>query len=120
MKENESKLPAKTHTGMIKRANPLSLEKATEVSQAPGTPVKKKTTETKANTSAPIDALKGPKQLAMFLPSFNKALVTAIKAEFPELNYVQAIEKAWLLLLAQEKPKAYADLLAALKKDGLL
>jgi hypothetical protein len=56
----------------------------------------------------------------MFLPSFNKALVTAIKAEFPDLNYVQAIEKAWLLLLAQEKPKAYADLLAALKKDGLL
>ena len=119
MKENESKLPAKTHTGMIKRANPLSLEKATEVSQAPGTPVKKKTTETKANTSA-IETLKGPKQLAMFLPSFNKALVTAIKAEFPELNYVQAIEKAWLLLLAQEKPKAYAELLAALKKDGLL
>ncbi len=124
MKENESKLPAKTHTGMIKRSNPLSLEKEIVATKevAKPTSTKKAQPETKVggNSKNVISTLTGPKQFAMFMPLFNKELLTAVKAKYPALSYVQLIEKAWLLLLAQEQPKAYEALLAAIERQGKL
>lgn len=121
MTEKETKLPAKTHTGMIKRSNPLSLEKeATVVKEVskPSAPKKQPETKVVGTTKETKVELTGPKQIAMFMPIFNKELVTTIKANYPELSYVQVIEKAWLSLLAQEKPKTYEALVAALKKQG--
>jgi hypothetical protein len=65
-------------------------------------------------------ALTGSKQFAFFIPLFNKELIKAIKTSYPNVSYGQLIEKAWLLMLAQEQPKAYEALLAALANQGKL
>lgn len=123
MTEKETKIPAKTHTGMIKRSNPLSLEKEVSVFKEVSKPSPtKKPADKKVinNTKSKSVVLTGPKQIAMFMPIFNKELVKTIKAKYPDLSYVQIIEKAWLLLLSLEQPKAYEALLATIEKQGKL
>jgi hypothetical protein len=124
MKEKEIKSPSKTNTGMSKRANPLSLEKETGKAKPLATSgsVKKAQTESTpvSVTSTTTPTLTGSKQFAFFIPLFNKELMTTIKANYPGIPYGQLIEKALLSLLAQEQPKAYEALLAAIANQGKL
>ena len=124
MKEKETKPAMKAHTGMMKRSNPLSLEKESTIAKEVIKPTltKKQLPETNVVGRAKDikTLLTGPKQFAMFIPFFNKQLIKTIKATYPDVSYVQLIEKAWLLLLAQEQPKAYEALLAEIDKQGNL
>jgi hypothetical protein len=129
MKEKEVKTPAKTNTGMNKRANPLSLEKEslekevvkTKPSKDPITDKPSKPEPKPVTTLATAPkVLTGPKQFALFIPLFNKELMKAIKTSYPDVSYGQLIEKAWLLMLAQEQPKAYEALLVAIANQGKL
>ena len=116
MKSIETKTK-KTQPGMSKRSNPLSLDKVTETKEVTRALPKKKPVENTPSTTI-IETLQGPKQLSIFLPLFNQALVETIKAQYPTLTYVQLIEKAWLRLLADEKPTAYKTLVAQGEKEG--
>jgi hypothetical protein len=124
MKEKEVKIPAKTNTGMNKRANPLSLEKEVVKTKPSKDPISDKPSKTEVKpvttlATAP-KVLTGPKQFALFMPLFNKELIKVIKTSYPDVSYGQLIEKAWLLMLAQEQPKAYEALLVAIANQGKL
>jgi hypothetical protein len=116
MKEKETKPTAKTNSGIMKRSNPLSLDKEATITKEVTKPTltKKQLPDIKdvGKGKAVKTSLTGSKQLTIFIPFFNKQLVKTIKATYPDLSYVQIIEKAWLTLLAQDQPKAYDALLA--------
>lgn len=117
MAEKETKNTNRLPTGMIKRANPLTLNASEEVTPEMKKPAKKKPVATTEKVSKPTNiTLKGPKQLMFFLPLIDKALLSAIKTAFPALSNQALVEKALLTLLKETRPNAYDDLIKGIKK----
>lgn len=115
MAEKETKSTNRLPTGMIKRANPLTLNASEETPVPVKKTAPKKTSTTKIAQPVAV-SLKGPKQLMLFLPLVDKALLTALKTAFPTLSNQALVEKALLTLLKESRPNAYDDLIKSTKK----
>lgn len=117
MAEKDTNKEGRLPTGMIKRANPLTLSPSEE-SEKPVKTVAKKKTSVQPSPAKPTKdvTLTGPKQLLFFLPLLDKALLTSLKTAFPTLSNQALVEKALLTLLKETRPNAYDDLIKSIKK----
>lgn len=125
MENNEKKIVTKKTTGMIKRANPLTLSGETRAEATPAKKVSKKvasTTNSPVPTQPRVDvtslSINGPRQLVLLLPLLNKQIVQALKAQFPKASLQQLTEQGLLLLIQQQNPEVFAALVASLKNKA--
>ncbi len=112
MADQEKKTTSRLPTGMMKRANPLSLASSQEKKKPAVKPTEKVTKSIKKS----VVTFTGPKGFWFFLPKIDQALLATIKEAFPDLKPNQLLEQGLLTLLQEEKPTAYQALLKALKK----
>jgi hypothetical protein len=102
-------------TGMIKRANPLTLKPTEEATLVTKKVTKKSQPKANPTKSSPV-VLTGAKQWFFILPLLNKELVRSIKNAFPGLSNQAIVEKALLTLLKEARPNAYDSLIKSMKK----
>lgn len=112
MADQEKKTTSRLPTGMIKRANPLSLASPKEEKK----PLVKASERVTKSIKKSTVSLTGPKGFWFFLPKIDQALLATIKGSFPDLKPNQLLEQGLLTLLQEEKPSAYQALLKTLKK----
>jgi hypothetical protein len=110
MEQDNKKPSSKMPTGMIKRANPLSLQPSTSTS-----PIKKVSKSTTVKVRQTVESLSGPKAFMFFLPLVNQDLLKTIKTTYPKLKLAEIVEKAFLQLLKAERPNAYDALMKTRK-----
>lgn len=113
MAEQESNKSTRLPTGMIKRANPLSLNPSEEKSQN-----RKQVSKTAKVQTVDEEniSLSGEKKFFFILPFVNKALLTELKNVFPSISNQSLLDQALLHLLRTKRPNAYASLVKRIKK----